>query len=158
MAQAAIIPFFEFVGGGSALTGAVLTGAAAATVGAGVIAADQARAAGRIAEAQAEIDAAAEGDAGREREIQRKKLLMRAISSQIAQAGAAGIAFEEGSPAQLAQLDIDEAGRDTEIDTANVSARQRGLRSQGRAARVTSRTQSNITLLDTAARAATILG
>jgi hypothetical protein len=109
-------------------------------------------------QAQAEINANAEGDAARARETQRKKLLLRAISSQVAEAGASGIRFSEGSPEQIARLDIDESRRDIEFDRANTLQRQRGLRSQGRAARIAGNARAASTLLDTAGRAADILG
>lgn len=157
MAQAVVIPFLTTVGGGSVATGAILTGAAVATVGSGVISAQQSRAAGRMQQAQAEINANAEGDAARERETQRKKLLLRAISSQVAEAGASGIRFSEGSPEQIARLDIDESRRDIEFDRANTLQRQRGLRSQGRAARIAGNARAASTLLDTAAKATDIL-
>ena len=145
------VPILASIGGGSAATGAVLLGSAALTVGAGVASARQSRAAGRIAEAQANIDANAEGDAAREREIQRKRLLMRAISSQSARAAAGGVALE-GSPARIAALDIDEANRDLLVDRANSLQRQKSLRAAGRAARTQGSNQGMVTLLDTAGR------
>lgn len=149
--MAVVVPVLTTIGGGSAATGAVLLGAAALTVGAGVQSAQMSRAAGKAQEAQSKIDAAAEGDAAREREIKRKRNLLRAISSQQAQAGAAGVAFE-GSTARIAQLDIDEANRDLIVDRANTRQRQRALRQQGRAARIQGSAQAATTLLDTAGR------
>ena len=67
--------------------------------------------------------------------------------------GAAGVAFSEGTPLRIAQLDIDEATTDLVIDRANVRARQRALREQGRAARIAGRSQARRTLLDTATQA-----
>lgn len=152
--MAVAIPALATIGGGSVLTGGVLLASAAATVYGGVTAAREQRRAGRFAEAQANIDAAAEGDAARQREIERKRMLRRALSSQIASAGAGGIAFE-GSAARAAQLDIDEAIKDLTIDRANTRQRQSSLRSQGRAARFAGKQQARMTLLDTAARTAT---
>ena len=111
------------------------------------------RFAGKVEEAQSVIDAAAEGDAGRNREILRKRNLLRAISSQVAKAGATGVAFSEGSPARIAQLDIDEATDDLLIDTASTRQAQRSRLSQGRIARFVGNKQSALTLLDTAVRA-----
>lgn len=103
-------------------------------------------------QAQAQIDAKAEGDAAREREIRRKRNLLRAISSQRASAGARGVEFGEGSPGALARLDTEQANTDLQIDRANVSQRQRGLRAQGRAAQARGEAQAAATLLDTASR------
>ena len=124
----------------------------------GAMKANLQRKAGKITEAQSEIDASAEADDAKQREINRKKLLLRAISSQQAAAGAAGVAFSEGSPARIAQLDIEQATDDLFIDRAGSLQRQRGLRSQGRAARQLGKTQSNVTLLDTAVKVATLAG
>ena len=91
--MAFVVPLATAVGGGSAALGAVLLGSAALGIGAGVISAQQQIAAGKFAKAQSIIDAAAEGDAATQREIIRKRNLLRAISSQQAAAGAAGVAF-----------------------------------------------------------------
>ncbi len=156
--MAFVIPILTTIGGGSAAAGAVTLGTAVAGIATGVISAGNVKRAGKFTEAQSEIDANAEGDSAREREIQRKRNLMRAISSQLATAGSAGINFAEGSPAGIAQLDIDDAARDLQIDTASSRQRQVSTRARGRAARVTGDTQAVITLLDTAGRAATTLG
>ena len=87
--------------------------------------------AGDIAKDQSVIDANAEGDAAREREIVRKKNLRRALSSQLAQAGATGVKFSEGSPARIAQLDISQAASDLAIDSASSAQRRRALLLQG---------------------------
>ena len=118
----------------------------------GVKEAELQRFAGKVEQLQSVIDAAAEGDAARNRAILRKKNLLRAISSQQAKAGAAGIAFSEGSPARIAQLDIDEATEDLLIDTASTRQAQRQRLAQGRAARFVGKQKSTITLLDTAAK------
>ncbi len=153
--MAFVIPALAAVGGGSAAAGAVVLASAAVGVYTGVQSSRLAKIAGRDAEAQSEIDAAAEEDSAKGREIRRKKNLARAISSQLNQAGG-NVAFDEGTPAQIAQLDIDEAEFDRLTDTANSRQRARGRRSQGRAARFAGDTQANITLLDTAAKTATL--
>ena len=122
-------------------------------IGSGIQKAELQRFAGKVEEAQSVIDAAAEGDAARQREILRKKNLLRAISSQQAKAGAAGVAFTEGSPARIAQLDIDEATEDLLVDTASTRQAQRQRLSQGRIARFVGKKKSDITLLDTAVQA-----
>ena len=148
--MAFIVPVATAIGGGSAVLGAALLESAALSITAGVLSAQQQRAAGKFQEAQFEIDAAAEGDAARDREIKRKRNLLRAISSQQAVAGASGVSFSEGSLARIAQLDIDEASRDLLVDTASSRQRQRGLRAQGRAARFAGKAGAVTTLLDTA--------
>ena len=144
------VGFAAAVGGGSALTGAVLLGTAAISVYSGVASAQMQRQAGKVAEAEANIRANAEGDAARQREIRRKKLLMRSIASRQARAGAAGVSFTEGSQARITQLDIDEATNDLDIDRANTAQSVRLMRASGRAARLTGNAQSLITLADTA--------
>lgn len=143
--MAFVVPIATAVGGGSAAAGATLLATAAVAGASAVESARMQRRAGAISEAQSEIDAKAEGDAARQREIQRKRGLLRAISSQVARAGATGVAFE-GSPRNIAQLDIDEANDDLLVDRANTRARQRGLRGQGRAARIIGRTNARNTL------------
>lgn len=144
--------FLATVGGGSVATGTIIVSSAALATASGIQSARATRKAGKVAEAQSKIDAAAEGDAARQREIDRKQKLLRAISTQVAQAGAAGVRFEEGSPAAIARLDIEEANRDLRIDRANTRQRERGLIAQGRAARSAANAEANKTLLDTAGR------
>jgi len=123
----------------------------------GAITAQAQSRAGKIALVQSRIDANTEGDAAREREILRKKQLRRALSSQLAQAGATGVKFAEGSPARIAQLDIEAAERDLAIDTATTKQRQRALISQGKSARAASKAQATVSLLDTAVDVAELI-
>lgn len=155
MAYVAAIP--AIIGGGSAAVGmATLATAAAAvaTVATGVSSARASRAAGKAQQAETEIAARAEGDAARQREIERKKNLMRAISSQQAFAGAAGVSARTGSPASLINLDIAEANADRDVDNLNSKTRQRALRFQGANARAAGNAAARTTLLDTTARTA----
>lgn len=155
--MAAVVPAVTAIGGGSLAAGSVVLATAAVTAYSGYRSAQEQRRAGRFAQAQAEINAAAEGDAARQREIQRKKMLRRALSSQIAQSGAQGIAFE-GSTARAAQLDVAESQYDLAVDRANTATRQRALRSQGQNARISGDAQSTVTLLDTAGRTMSAFG
>ena len=139
--MAVVLPALATIGGGSAAMGAVIVGGVATSTALGVNAAIQQRRAGKISEKQSELNAAAEGDAARQREVERKQNLLRAISSQEAEAGARGIAFGEGSPARIAELDIDKANTDLAVDRASSLQRQRSLRSQGRAARISGNAQ-----------------
>lgn len=153
MAFVAAIPaVVSAIGGGSMAAGAVALASAAATVGAGVASARASRAAGKATQAELEIEARSEGDAARQREIDRKKNLLRAISSQQAYAGAAGVRADDGSPAALINLDIAESRRDSDIDSLNSKTRQRALRFRGSNARTAGNAQASATLLDTAAR------
>lgn len=150
--MAFVIPVAAAIGGGSAAVGATILATAALTVGTGVQSARMSRAAGKAAQAETEIEARAEGDAARQREIDRKRNLMRALSSQAAYAGAAGVSISSGSPASLVNLDIAEANRDRDIDEVNTGTKQRMLRFRGQNARTQGNAQARTTLLDTAAR------
>ena len=147
--MAVALPLLATIGGGSALAGGTILGTAAIGAATGIAGARSERKAGEFQEGQARIDAAAEGDAARTREIERKRLLLRAIASQQAAAGAGGISLGEGSPAVAARLDIDRANTDLLIDTANVRQRQRNLFAQGRAARISGTARRNVGLLGT---------
>lgn len=126
--------------------------AMATTAAAGVAAYRQQRIAGKFEQKQSEIDAAAEGDAARQREIDRKRGLLRAISSQQAAAAAAGISSSEGAQAKIAQLDTALSSNDLGVDIANTRQRQSSLLSQGRAARFAGDMGATVSLLDTAGR------
>lgn len=153
MAFVAAIPAaVAAVGGGSMVAGAATLAAAAATVYTGVRSAQESRRAGKFAQAENEIEARAEGDAARQREIERKKNLMRAISSRTAYAAAAGIRSDVGSQAALVNIDVAEARSDSDIDAINSSARQRALRIRGANARSAGNEQARQTLVDTAVR------
>lgn len=147
--MAVALPILAGIGGGSAAVGGALL---ATTVGAGVYAARSQRAAGKAVQAETELEARAEGDAARDREINRKRMLMRALSSQVAAAGAAGVRVDQGSPASLINLDIAEARRDQDIDVVNTRSKQRLLRFRGENARIAGNAAARQSLLDTALR------
>ena len=125
-------------------------------IGSAALQADQQVRAGEITAAQSQIDANAEGDAATEKEIDRKKKLQIALSSQLAQAGAAGVKFSEGSPKAIAELDIAEANRDADLDIANTRSRQRALRLFGDNAQTSGNAAAAATLLDAGYRATEI--
>ncbi len=154
--MAFVVPIAMAVGGGSAAAGAVTLAAAAATVGAGVASARNTRAAGKAHEIETKIAAQAEGDAARQREIERKRNLLRSISSRQAYAAAAGVKDNEGSQASLINLDIAEAGKDSVVDNTNTKVRQRALNFQGANARSGANSAARASLLDTAGRTAGI--
>jgi hypothetical protein len=120
--------------------------------------AKQQRAGGRIAQAENEIGARAEGDAARQREIERKRNLMRAISSQVARAGAGGADPGVGSLAGAMNFDIRQAQEDASVDTLNTQTRQRLLRARGANAREAGRAAARSTVLDTVTKSLNIVG
>lgn len=124
--MAFFVPVLAAIGGGSALTGGVL----AATAVAGGLAAKGQYDAGQIAKAEYKLQAKAEGDAARGREIERKRALLSALSSQYARAGAQGVAIQ-GSNAAIMNRDIKDNRQDLLYDTANTRTAQRILRSRG---------------------------
>lgn len=153
MAFVAAIPAMTAaIGGGSMVAGAATLAAAAATVYTGVRSAQESKRAGKFAQAESEIEARAEGDAARQREIERKKTLMRAIASRAAYAGAGGIRTDVGSQAALVNIDVADARSDDNIDAINSSSRQRALRIRGQNARDAGKSQAASTLIDTAVR------
>lgn len=123
-----------------------------ATVAAGVAGAVQQRNAGIIQSNELKAQARVEGDAAKGREIDRRRNLIRALASQNASAGSAGVELG-GSIGGIIQTDIRNNQQDLLTDAAGTSARQRDLaigaknaRSQGNLGAVTS-------LLDTAGSA-----
>jgi hypothetical protein len=155
MAFVAAIPaIVTAVGGGSLAAGSIALASAAVTAYAGVRAANEQRAAGKATQIETQMAASAEGDAARQREIERKRNLLRAISSQVAASGAAGVKANEGSPGSLLNLDIKYAGEDQNVDTANVRSQMRALQFRGSNAVRAGNAASTTTLLDTAGRTA----
>ncbi len=95
-----------------------------------VIAANQQRLAGGVEKAEFKLQAKQAGDAARGREIERKRDLLKALATQVATAGAQGVAFQ-GSNVAIARADIRDARNDLLADTANTRTRQRILRARG---------------------------
>lgn len=97
-----------------------------ALAGVGVVQAVETRNAG-IAQANAyKAQIRTEGDAAKQREIDRRRDLLRALSSQNARAGALGIETG-GSLGGIMSTDIKEAQMDLATNSANFSARKRDL-------------------------------
>jgi hypothetical protein len=97
--------------------------------------------------AQAKTEAVAAG----QQQIERRRALIRALSSQNAAAGAAGIETS-GSVAAIARSDIRDASNDLLYSNLNSDARQRALRSQASNARRIGNTRANMSLLDSAVK------
>lgn len=119
-----------------------------ATVGTGALAAYSAHSTGVAQQQAAKVQIKREGDAARQREIERKRQLLRALAQQSANAGAAGIAFE-GSAAELARADIRDASNDLLIDTANTRSQNQARATAGRNAKRVGNIQAATSLFDT---------
>lgn len=124
----------------------------ATTVASGVYSAQQQKAAGKAANAEAQIAANREGDAARGREIERRRALLRAISSQNAAAGAGGVAVN----AATLGADLMYATDDLMTDRSNTLQTQSLLRLQGSNAKRAGKVGAYTTLLDTAGSTAAL--
>lgn len=143
--MAFVVPALAAVGGGSAVAG----GIAVAGLAAGVYSGIQTYQAGQAQKAQLQAQAKTEGVAATQREIERRRNLIRALASQNAQAGAAGITTD-GSVGAIARSDINDAQNDLLYSTANSDARQRALRGQASNAARIGTAGAATSLLDTA--------
>lgn len=151
--MAFVVPALAAVGGGSAVAG----GIAIAGLAAGAYSALQTRQAGQAQKAQLQAQAKTEAVAAQQREIERRRNLIRALASQNAMAGAAGITTD-GSVGAIARADINNAQNDLLYDTANSVSRQRALRSQASNAGRIANANSAVTLLDTVDKGYKALG
>lgn len=105
----------------------------AASIATGVYSAMQTKAAGQQQAAEFASEGKQEADAAREKEIGRRKTLLRALASQNAASGAAG-ADMSGSLGNYARIDIEAANNDLLVDNVNTSRRTRVLRGSAREA------------------------
>lgn len=151
-------------GTAAATTAATATTAAAATgmtagqaalLGASVLAggaaAYQTVEAGRQAKAQYKEQAKQEADAARQREIDRRRDLVRAIASQNAAAGAAGVSTVAGTGlAGIAQYDINQTRRDSLVDRVNTGRSRNMLLKAGKNAKTMGGIGAATSLLDSA--------
>lgn len=124
----------------------------ATTVASGVYSAQQQKAAGKAASAEAQIAANREGDAARGREIERRRALLRAIASQNAAAGAGGVAVNEATLG----ADLMYATDDLMTDRSNTLQTQSLLQLQGSNAKRAGKVGAFTTLLDTAGSTAAL--
>jgi hypothetical protein len=123
------------------------------TIASGVYSAQQQKAAGKAANAEAQIAANREGDAARGREIERRRALLRAIASQNAAAGAGGVSVNEATLG----ADLMYATDDLMTDRSNTLQTQSLLRLQGSNAKRAGKVGAFTTLLDTAGSTAALL-
>jgi hypothetical protein len=105
-------------------------GLPAIALASGALAAGMQYRSGKIQQIQYKQEAKQEGDQARQREIERKRNLLRALASQRASAAAAGAEFS-GSLLNAARVDIEEAATDLSVDQVNAARRQRALRLAG---------------------------
>lgn len=129
--------------------------AAVGAVGAGLISANESRNAGIAANQQAQSQARLEGDAAKGREIQRRQDLLRALASQNAAAGAAGVETS-GSIGGIMRTNIKQNQQDLLTDAAGAGARRVALLAQGSNAQRSGNAQAFGTLLDTASKGASL--
>jgi hypothetical protein len=127
--------------------------AAVASVAAGGVAAMSQRNAGIAQSQQLQLQAAREGDGARQREVERKRALLRALSQQSANAGAAGVTFD-GSTASIARADIRDATNDMLVDRSNSRSQINGLRAGARNARRQGNLNAAASLFDTGVKVA----
>ncbi len=139
------IPVLAAVGGGSAVAGGITL----ATAAAGAYSAVQTHEAGQEARAEAKQAAVREADAARGEEIERRRALMRVLSSRAAKAGADGVTTD-GSIGAITRRDIRDNRNDLLTSTVNTQARQRALRSQGNSAARAATARAANSLLDSA--------
>ena len=111
-------------------------------------------AAGKAAEKAAKLEGKQVADAARGREIERRRSLLAALSSQVAQAGASGVSTSAGtSLAAAASRDIKDMQRDRLTDTVNTGRARNLLRASARSARFAGGLGAATSLLDTATSA-----
>lgn len=122
----------------------------AVAAGAGIYSAYQQKKAGQIQAGELKAQARTEADAARQREIERRRDLLRALASQNAAAGAAGIETG-GSLGGIIKRNIRENTNDLLVENANTQARQRALASRASNARKQGNVAATTSLLDTAA-------
>ena len=142
--MAFIIPFLPYI-------------LAATAVAGGAMAAKSQHDAGVATDEQNKFQARIEGDAAKGREIGRRQDLMRALASQNAAAGTAGVETS-GSIGGIARTNIKQNQQDLLYDAAGVSARRSALLAAGSNARVAGNTAAIGSLFSTASSAAGAFG
>lgn len=129
--------------------------AATAVVGGGLAVKSQ-HDAGVAQDQQAKFQARTEADAAKGREITRRQDLMRALSSQNAAAGAAGVETS-GSIGQIMRTNIKQNQQDLLYDAAGVGARRAAMLAGGENARLAGNAGAVGTLFDTVSSAGSTL-
>lgn len=137
MAFVAAVP--AWVGVATAVVGA----------GAGIYSAYNTAKTGAIQAAELKAQARTEADAAMQQQIERRRDLLRALASQNAAAGAAGIETG-GSFGGIVRRQINENSNDLLVQDANSQSRQRALASRASNARQSANASAATSLLDTA--------
>lgn len=127
--------------------------AVVASVAAGGMSAISMRNAGIAQSNQMKAQAVREGDSARQREVERKRTLLRALSQQSANAGAGGVTVD-GSVAGLARADIRDATNDLLVDRSNSRSQINGLTTGAKNARRQGNLNAAASLFDTGAKVA----
>lgn len=130
----------------------IIWASAAATAASGAVAAKSSSNAGKAQEIAYKQEAKQEEMAAADREIERRRNLVRALSSQNVEAGALGLDPTSGSRRAIALDSAEAANRDSLTDRAMTSRGAVNLRSRGRFARRGGNIQAAGTLFDTAGR------
>lgn len=151
--MAFVVPALAALGGGSAVTGGVIAATVAISAGAGAYSAIESHKAGVAASQQAQQQATADGDQARVQEINRRRDLVKALSTQDAYAGATGQAGG-GSLAAIARSDINDASNDLLTSNLNSTNRQRALRMQASSDVSAGNAKAYSSLLDTVSSSA----
>ncbi len=112
-----------------------------------IVAFKQKKAAGKIAQGEAEVAAKQEELAAVQREGDRKNRLAEVLASQNASAGARGVAAFEGSPLTILQEDIRKEEKATQRDIFQTRLKTMTIRARGALARRQATTGANIGLL-----------
>jgi hypothetical protein len=126
---------------------------AVTAVGSGLLAAKSQRDAGIAQSHQMKAAAVKEGDAARQREVDRKRTLLRALSQQSANAAAGGVTVD-GSIAGLARADIRDATNDLMVDRSNSRSQINGLMTGAKNARRQGNLGAAASLFDTGTKVA----
>jgi len=140
-----------FLAATPAILGGMSVGTAVAvgtTVAAGAYSAVQARNAGIAQSNELKAQSRVEGLAAKQNEIERRRDLIRALSSQNAAAGAAGVTTD-GSIGTIMKRDIRDNQNDLLVGDANASAQARLRRSQASNSRQQGNIRAVTSLLDT---------
>lgn len=141
-----------FLAATPAILGGASVSATALTIGTaalGAMSAAQQYKAGKEANIEAKMAAQREGDSARQDEIERRRELVRSISTRNAFAGAQG-ADTGGSIAGMTRRDIRDNRNDLLVTRSNSAARMRALRAQGSNAVKQGRYDAASSLLDSA--------
>lgn len=135
----------------------VMAVAVAATLIGGALEVKSQHDAGVAQDQQAQFQARIEGDAAKGREIDRRQELMRALSSQNAAAGVAGVETS-GSIGGTMRTNIKQNQQDLLRDAAGTGARRSALLAQGRNARLSGNLAGAGSLFSTIGAAGSMLG